>query len=73
MSKDIEQLVRGIDQSTLSFAEQAGFKDWLTERPHMQISIESALRKSQSVKALLGLSTRGRGKGVLDYSVRISP
>lgn len=73
MGTDIKQLVRGIDQSTLSRDEQVGFQEWLTERPHMQISIESALRKRQSVKALLGLTTRGRGKGIVDYSIRISP
>lgn len=68
MPMDIEGMVSEIDVSALSLAEQEGFKAWLGDRPQMQTSISSALRKGQSVRVSLG---RQVAKKPVDYFVHI--
>ena len=68
MPMDIEGMFNQIDVSALSLAEQEGFKAWLEDRPQMQTSISSALRKGQSVWVSLG---RQVAKKPVDYFVHI--
>ncbi len=65
---ELAGVLNSIDQSGLSTDQQTGFVDWLKERPHMQVSIQNALSKGQSVKALL-ISKTGRSKP--EYILRV--
>ena len=68
MPVDIEGMVSQINVSALSAAEQAGFKDWLQDRPHLQISIRSALQRGQPVRVSPG---RLVAKKPVDYFVHL--
>jgi hypothetical protein len=65
---DIQEVIDRVDLSALSVDERPGFTAWLQERPNMQMSIESALRKGQGIRAFLIDSPRKRG---VEYSVQI--
>jgi hypothetical protein len=50
---ELEGVINLIDRSGLSNEQQIGFQDWWNERLQMQVSIQNALSKGQSVKALM--------------------
>ncbi len=61
-------LVNKIDVSLLGPAQQRGFAEWLASSFYMRISIENALRRGLSVRAIFtenALTHRG------EYTVRI--
>lgn len=65
---ELESVLDSIDRSGLTSDQQAGFVEWLTERPHMQVSIQNALSKGQPIKALK-ISKTVRSKP--EYTLRI--
>lgn len=62
------ELINGIDVSGLPIHSQASFRDWLSKRLYVQISIDNALRRGLRVRvaSLPGETTRHA-----DYSIHI--
>ncbi len=61
-------LLNNVDLSTLAPPDRSGFEAWLGKSFYIRISIENALRRGMSVRALSTQNTQLRR---IEYSVRI--